>query len=219
MTLIALDLDGTLEDSRADMVGAVVRIRQRLGLDTRSAHEFHDHVNRGMDHLYRFCFSEYLHEHGSEALASLRTAYTAEYGAHIAENTVLYPGIRDAVIELATLGKLALVTNKPEGLSRQLISELGLTAFFTAIVGGDTASAPKPSPVVLKEACRLTGRNEPVLMVGDSPGDIRCGQAFGATTIWCAWGYHESPGGLNPDRIARSPADLVGVVRGVLSCS
>ncbi len=218
MTLIAIDLDGTLEDSRVDMVGAVVRLRHRLGLTNRSPEDFTDHVNRGMDHLYHFCFSEYLDEAGESGLEDIKAQYEAEYGAHIAENTVLYPGIREAVIELATLGKLALVTNKPEALSRLLLSKLGLSPFFSAVVGGDTASAPKPSPVVLEEACRQTGRRGPVLMIGDSPGDVRCGEAFGATTIWCGWGYHPAPRGTTPDRIAPTPGDLVAEVRAVLAC-
>ena len=218
MTLIALDLDGTLEDSRVDMVGAVVRLRHRLGLTEREGEGFTTHVNRGMDHLYRFCFSEHLDVVGEAGLEDLRLQYEAEYGAHIAENTALYPGIRAAVIELATLGKLALVTNKPEALSRLLLSELGLTAFFSAVVGGDTAAAPKPSPVMLEEACSQTGRKNPVVMIGDSAGDIRCGQSFGATTVWCAWGYHAELKDITPDQVAQSPGELVGVVRRVLAC-
>jgi phosphoglycolate phosphatase-like HAD superfamily hydrolase len=36
MPLVAFDLDGTLEDSRRDMVAAVDRVRRELGLPARS---------------------------------------------------------------------------------------------------------------------------------------------------------------------------------------
>jgi phosphoglycolate phosphatase len=219
VTLIALDLDGTLEDSRVDMVAAVQRIRHRLNLESRPDADFRSHVNRGMPHLYSHCFSEHLGaDPDPESISRLRVDYESDYGAHIADNTVLYPGIKEAVVELQTLGRLALVTNKPESLSRTLLSALGLTAFFTTIIGGDTAAAPKPSPAALEEAALRTGRRMPAIMIGDSPGDIRCGKAFGATVVWCAWGYHESPGEADPEFIAQTPADLVRVVRHALGC-
>ena len=58
MTVIALDLDGTIEDSRQDMVAAVHRVRHRYGLPKRQDLDIVGHVNRGMPHLYSVCFSE-----------------------------------------------------------------------------------------------------------------------------------------------------------------
>ena len=46
--LVALDLDGTLEDSRADMVASVGRVRTDLGLPDRAAEAIVDHVHRGV---------------------------------------------------------------------------------------------------------------------------------------------------------------------------
>ena len=53
MSLVAFDLDGTLEDSRVDMVSAVQRVRATLGLPHRPDDDFRPHVNRGMPHLRR----------------------------------------------------------------------------------------------------------------------------------------------------------------------
>jgi phosphoglycolate phosphatase-like HAD superfamily hydrolase len=58
MRLICFDLDGTLEDSRRDMVAAVHRVREALGLTPRSNEAVLPWVNKGMETLYRACFND-----------------------------------------------------------------------------------------------------------------------------------------------------------------
>jgi phosphoglycolate phosphatase len=213
--LIALDLDGTLEDSRDDMVGSVLRVRAGFGLSSRSDEEFRPHVNAGMDHLYKTCFADLLAR--GRAIADVRAAYEADYLAHIADTTRLYPGIAESVAALAELGKLACVTNKPERLTAALLAALAVAQHFSAIIGGDTCAETKPSPIVLAEASRRVGRTGRAVMIGDSRLDVLCGRSFGAATIWCAWGYAQNPGDQQPDLTARSPGELPGLVRRLLA--
>jgi len=213
--LIALDLDGTLEDSRDDMVAAVLRVRGRFGLSEQPADNFRGYVNAGMDHLYRSCFADYLGAGGG--VDDVRAAYEADYLAHIADATRLYAGIGDALVELAALGNLACVTNKPQRLSAALLEALGVGRLFSAVIGGDTCPESKPSPVVLVEASRRVGRTGAALMIGDSAADVRCGRAFGATTIWCAWGYAADPGAEAPHHTARVPDELPRLVRSLIA--
>jgi len=49
-------------------------------------------------------------------------------------------------------------------------------------------------------------------MIGDTNADIQLGRNFGATTIWCAWGYVTAPS-EHPDREARTAGDLADIVR------
>lgn len=213
--LIATDLDGTLEDSRDDMVAAVLRVRAGFGLSSRSGEEFRPHVSAGMDHLYKTCFADLLASGG--ALADVRAAYEADYLEHIADTTRLYPGIAEALAELAQLGRIACVTNKPERLTAALLEALGVAQHFSAIIGGDTCPESKPSPIVLAEASRRVGRTGAAVMIGDSRLDVLCGRSFGAATIWCAWGYAASPGDEAPEFTACAPAELPGLVRGMLA--
>lgn len=224
MTVICIDLDGTLEDSRDDMVGAVQRLRARLGLPARLDESFRAHVNRGMDHLYRHCFAEHLAappDDSGEAeaetrLAEVAEAYAAEYGEAIAEHTRLYDGMAAALDALADLAPLALVTNKPAELSARLLAALGVGDRFAAIIGGDTLPVDKPDPAMIDEALRRTG-GAPAVMIGDSAGDVRMARDHGTPVIWCAWGYAAEPGPLMPDAIARHPSQLPGLVRALLA--
>ena len=216
MTLIALDLDGTLEDSRADMVTAVERVRRALGLPARPAAELRPWVNAGMDALYRACFDDFLAAGDAERrYAQVREAYEADYLAHVAVETRLYPGIAAALGELAGLGRLACVTNKPERISRRLLEALGVAGRFSSVVGGDSCAQAKPSPLMLEAAARgagFAGAPAKRFMIGDTAADIRMGKAYGATTIWCAWGYADAPGEA-PDFEANAPEMLPRIVR------
>lgn len=133
---------------------------------------------------------------------------------HVAVETKLYPGMAEALEELSALGKMAVVTNKPEGISEHLLHRLGVRRYFTAVIGGDTCTRTKPDPMVLAEACHRCeskGAGE-VWMIGDTAADIKMGKSFGAKTIWCRWGYSDHPG-EDPDRVAEKPEDLPLMVR------
>lgn len=224
MHLIALDLDGTIEDSRADMIAAVQRVRRGRNLPPRPDRDFLAHVQRGTPHLIEACFGEQLALVGARgrqrALADLEAAYEAEYLAHIADRTRLYPGMDAALTELAHLGHLAVITGKPTRLARALLSALGVLRYITAVIGGDACAESKPSPAPLTAAASACGMGEHgtgrAVMIGDSATDLRCGRAFGAAVIWCAWGYHDGPGSEPVDFTAREPDELPGLARRAL---
>jgi len=209
MTLIAIDLDGTLEDSRDDMVASVHRVRRRLGLTVKADADVRPFVNRGMPTLYARCFAELENSAAKEA-------YEADYAEHIADATTLYPGIAEALEALAGLGTLALVTNKPEHLSRLLLKALAIDTHFSAVIGGDTCEHGKPHPIMLERALESSGASGPVIMVGDSAGDMRLGRSAGAKTVWCGWGYLDDQPEPSPDATAASPGELPGAIAGLL---
>lgn len=209
--LIAIDLDGTIEDSRTDMVSVARRVRAALGLPPRPDSALRPHVNGGMDHLYRSCFDDFLAE-DPEGYARVRSAYEADYLANVAIETRMYSGVGAALAELSQLGTLACITNKPEQISRHLLDELGVGQLFQTVVGGDSCEHCKPHPIMLTtaaERCGLTGHR--TIMIGDTQADVQLGRAYGAKTVWCTWGYVESL--QDPaDAEARAPADLLRIV-------
>jgi phosphoglycolate phosphatase len=213
--LIAIDLDGTLEDSRDDMVAAARRVRAQLGLPPRADEQLRPHVNAGMDQLYRACFDDHL-ERDPARIAEVRSAYEADYLANVVVHTRLYDGIAPALAALAELGALCCVTNKPERISRRLLDELGVGALFQTVVGGDSCAEIKPSPLMLRTAATRCGYDAMVpgarsFMIGDTAADLQLARSYGATAVWCAWGY-ASAAPAEPDAIARVPADLARIV-------
>lgn len=213
--VIALDLDGTLEDSRADMVAAIQAVRTQLGLGFRPDEALVPWVSQGMDALYLNAFDDYGVGQDRARYEAVLTLYENTYLANVATHTRLYPGIREAIEDLYELGHLAVVTNKPEHISRALLQALGVARFFGTVVGGDTCELPKPSPIPLRHAVKqLNGTR--VVMVGDSAGDVKMGRACDALTIWCRWGYVDQIK-ETPDFTADTPADLARILQDALS--
>lgn len=212
--MICLDLDGTLEDSRRDMISVVHRLRGALGLPRRTDDAILPWVNKGMEPLYRACFDDYLQEDEAR-LEEVRRRYEADYLENAVCETKLYPGVAEAVNRLSKIAPLVVVTNKPERISRRLLDLLGIGKFFADVIGGDTCAVTKPDPLVLKEAalcCGFIPEKGRAVMIGDTAADIKMGRAYGAATIWCAWGYVHQPG-EQPDCIAPSPEVLPALVQ------
>jgi 2-phosphoglycolate phosphatase len=216
MNFYFFDLDGTLEDSRKDMVNAAQAIRHQLELSQRPDEQLVPFVNKGMRELYINCFDDFILNPGGELsedkILTVQSLYEKHYHDNIAVHTKLYPGVYEALVFAKERGRTAVITNKPEVLSRRLLDALGVASFVDLVVGGDTCSAAKPSPIPLQHALEHLGGSiskDNVFMVGDSQGDSTAGANCGAKTVWCAWGYQEhAPASPAPQFIARTPEDL-----------
>ena len=220
MILLFSDLDGTLEDSRADMANAVVATRQFFNLPVEASAAYESNVNKGMLELYRSCFADFITEQkksgveDSVTIDKIREQYETEYSNAIALNTKLYDGMKESMLALQKCGvRMAVITNKPEHLSRKLLGALGVLNLVEVIVGGDTCAECKPSAVPLKFAADKIGfapeLGDRAFMMGDTAADIQAAHAFGAHSIWCSWGYLSAlPVGTTPEFVANNTSDI-----------
>ncbi|MEN9529977.1 MAG: hypothetical protein RI932_1850 [Pseudomonadota bacterium] len=219
MKFFFFDLDGTLEDSRKDMVAAAQAVRKQLNLTERGFDSLVPHVNRGMRELYVNCFDDHVMLPGGnlseEKLAQVESLYVENYGRNIAVHTQLYTGIKEVLQKAKQMGRVAVITNKPEALSKKLLEALDVLGHVDLVVGGDTCSEAKPSPVPLRHALSALGgspETDEVFMIGDSQGDAVAGSACGVATVWCAWGYQgQAPTNPAPLYSADKPSDLLEI--------
>jgi len=198
---LLFDLDGTLVDSVADLGSAVNALRAELELAPLSLAEVRDNVGDGATMLVKRSLPA-----GHFSVKHLQR-FLALYGAVLLEQTRPYPGIVEFLAERAAW-PLAVVTNKPEELSRKLLAGLGLDRFFPIVIGGDTLFEKKPHPAPLHAALKQLGRPAAAaVMIGDHHTDLRAGRAAGVRTCFCAWGIGHDDG-LAVDFRAESVADL-----------
>jgi HAD superfamily hydrolase (TIGR01549 family) len=182
--LIAFDLDGTLVDSRLDLINSVNVLRQEYRQAPLDFETSWRDVCRGMPHLYAACFPRHVQED-----PELSSRFEAAYIKRIFQTTQVYDGIEHVLAQLAQNASLSVVTNKPQVATERLLECAGLRGFFEVIVGGDRCEAPKPSAIPLRFAHDAANDGHNLLMVGDSLGDVKCGKASSAQTVWCNWGY------------------------------
>lgn len=87
------------------------------------------------------------------------------------------------------------------------------------MIGGDTFDFAKPNPRMLQGALDRSGVGGPgpCIMIGDSAGDVQMAQAFGATSIWCQWGYHDRLSDVQPNIHVESPLEVVSIIESLSS--
>lgn len=208
ITSFLLDLDGTLVDSAADLTTAVNKLRAELDLAALDEKTVRSYVGDGARLLVTRALPP-----GHFREAHLQR-FLFWYQRHLLDQTRPYPHIT-AFLEAHERNRLAVVTNKPYGLSCDLLDGLGLSRFFAVVIGGDSCPAKKPDPLPLYEALgRLNALPHHSIMIGDHHTDLRAGQAAGIATCFCAWGLGHDDG-LAADYRAQSPRDLLRLFPGI----
>jgi len=208
--LIVFDLDGTLADSLPDLTNAANYACRRLGLPERTPEEVKGMIGGGERR-----FMERLVGPAHQALTEdcLRL-YLDYYSQHCGDLTRPYPGVPETLEKLA--GKrLAVLSNKLQRLTEQVLQAVGIARFFAASRGGGRGLPLKPAAEPLMALIRDLGA-EPgrTLMVGDKPADVLTARGAGAHIAAVTYGYGElaSLQSANPDFILARFDQLVDIV-------
>ncbi len=209
---VAFDLDGTLVDSRADLVAAVNHVLASMGRVPLPAETLTGFVGEGARRLVERALAPAAPADVDAGLAR----FMAWYGEHLLDATVPYPGIVDMLDRIAERPVvLTVLSNKPEAMSRDILCGLGLATRFADVIGGDSLPTRKPDPAGMGLLCARTGTApERTLLVGDSVIDLRTAEAAGVTFCGVAWGL--APDGLRAagcERLIATPAELVPIVQ------
>jgi phosphoglycolate phosphatase len=137
------------------------------------------------------------------------------YGREIDTHTVLYPGAMEAVEALKAAGyRVAICTNKPEGLAHTLLTKLGVRDAFGAMVGADTLAIRKPDPEHLFETARRAGGDPALcLLVGDTNTDRETARAAGVPCVLVSFGPSgDDMAALGPEALLDHYDDLPDIV-------
>lgn len=216
--LVVFDLDGTLVDTAADLLGTLNVLLRREGLAAIPRSEVGMLVGAGA----RAMIERGLAVNGVAAdglrLDRLMADFLDHYGANIAAESRPYPGVLDALARFAAEGwRFAVCTNKHEGLSRRLLAELNLADRFAAVCGGDTFPVRKPDPAhLLGTVAAAGGRPGRAVMVGDSRADVEAARNAGIPVVAVGFGYTDRPiAEYGPDALIDHYDDLWSAVERV----
>lgn len=219
---IAFDLDGTLIDTAPDLLGALNVILVEQGMAPAPLTAVRQLVGHGLRGMLIRAYAMADLTISEDQIATLRPRIVDVYRGRIAQESRPFPGCLTALADLRAGGaKLAVCTNKPEGLARLLLDELEMTRLFDAIVGGDTLPVQKPDPAPLLEAiARAGGDVARAILVGDASPDTGAAKAAGVPCIVLSFGYNDlPPAELGGDVVLDHFDDLPGAVAGlVASC-
>jgi phosphoglycolate phosphatase len=184
--LAVLDLDGTLLDTLDDLADSVNAGLASVGLPPRRRAEIARFVGEGTRLLLDRAVAP-----RHDLLEPALSAWWTHYRAHCLVHTRPYPGIPGLLTRSGR--RLAVHTNKPGSLARQILAGLGLLERFAIVCGGDEAPR-KPDPAgTLGIMRRLGARPAETVFIGDSPTDVRTARAAGVRMVGVAWGFRSEP--------------------------
>ena len=198
--LLIFDLDGTLIDSKEDLVNSVNAMLAWKHRDPLPHEVVASYIGNGAPMLVKRALPG-LNE--DDHLAALQV-FLDYYREHMLDATVLYPGVREALDRLHREAiPLAILTNKPVRFSVQLIAGLGLAGHFFQIYGGNSFEEKKPHPIGIERLIEESDADrERTVMVGDSAVDVLTARAASVKACGVSWGFQ-------PETFAAAPPDFI----------
>jgi phosphoglycolate phosphatase len=213
--LLIFDLDGTLVDSRLDLVHSVNAMLRHFRRPELPEDVIASYVGDGAPMLIRRALGDPDEEGFVQEALEYFLAY---YRVHKLDNTHLYDGIKEALeaIRDAQNGsdrRMAVLSNKPVKPSRDIVDALGLGDFFVRVYGGNSFHTKKPDPLGVHTLLEETGiRSDETAIIGDSSIDVITGRNAELWTCGVTYGF--APRTLDdapPDVLVDSARELAEV--------
>jgi phosphoglycolate phosphatase len=188
--LLIFDLDGTLADTARDITNALNYALEPYSNREYSIEETKAMVGSGISKLLESLVpSQQSPDADAEAREKVINRFLYHYDNHLTENTLLYPQVKETLAGLNGY-KMAILSNKREKYSRQILEELGIAGCFNVIWGSDSVREKKPSPVPIGDLLKEVGvTKDEAVLIGDSNYDVDAGKAAGVKVIAVTYGF------------------------------
>jgi phosphoglycolate phosphatase len=212
---LIFDLDGTLIDSRLDLIQSVNAMLHHLGRPQLPGDVIAAYVGDGAPMLVRRALGD---PDDDNTVRQALDYFLVYYREHKLDHTHVYEGVHRALASIRQSRngqprKMAVLSNKPVGPSRAIVEALGLGEFFAEVYGGNSFPTKKPDPLGAQTLLQQTGCvPHQTVMVGDSSNDVLTGRNAGLWTCGVTYGF--APQSLEltpPDVRVDSPPELAEV--------
>ncbi|WP_250506756.1 HAD family hydrolase [Bowdeniella massiliensis] len=207
MRVFLWDLDGTLIDSGATIIGSIRQALAACGLPDVPEEQARGCVGPPLiEGLPRFCGVPL------DAVHDVIAEYRRIYGATMT-SAPIYPEVIETIEAASRHGVIhAIATAKPEVAAREILAAKNLTDHFAVITGADPTRDINHKEQVV-ELClnRLTEagiETSAAVMIGDRRYDMEGARVNGIDAVFVAWGYG-SPSEADGFPIVHAPSELL----------
>jgi len=180
------DLDGTLIDSKLDLVNSVNFMLREMHREVLPLATVASYIGHGAPRLV----ADALGPNAAEADRKRGLEiFLAHYGEHCLDATHAYPGVVEG-LEALQDRPMAVLTNKPAKMGVDILEALGLRKYFRAVYGGDSFEKKKPDPAGALAILKALGaQSHEAAMIGDSGVDIQTARNAGMLAIAVNYGF------------------------------
>jgi len=208
---LILDLDGTLIDSKLDLIHSVNAMLGEMKRPRLAAETISGYIGYGAPQLVARALGGTATENELKHALQFFLGY---YEEHKMDNTCAYAGVQETLAQLSHM-PMAVLTNKPERISVRILNSLGLAKYFRAIYGGNSFESKKPDPFGANKILQEFGiAAREALLVGDSEVDVQTARNAGTKAAAVNYGFGVHDRAAHPaDIYLDSFADLAQVVR------
>jgi phosphoglycolate phosphatase len=216
--LLVFDLDGTLIDSRLDLIHSVNAMLRHYRRPELPGDVVASYVGDGAPMLVRRALGDPKDE---KSVKDALDYFLAYYRVHKLDNTRAYVGVKESLAAIrnsnGVIRKMAVLSNKPVHPSRVIVEALGLSEFFVHVYGGNSFPTKKPDPEGVGKLLHETKtKAQEAVMIGDSSVDVITGRNAGTWTCGVKYGFAphtlcEAP----PDVVIDQPQDLAELFVGL----
>lgn len=214
MKLVIFDLDGTLLDTKEDLIESINYTLKKFGYQQEEPSVYLDLVGKGIKAVIEHALPEPVRT--KEEIARLKSQFECYYSAHMMRLTKPYPGVIELLTELRHRGVvLAVVSNKAQEEARELIRHYFKSGTFDVVLGQREGEPMKPNPAIVNEILGTTGMDEKdALYVGDSTVDIETAHKAGIISVAVTWGFftRQELKKYGADYVVDNPADVLKLI-------
>jgi phosphoglycolate phosphatase len=185
--LIILDFDGTLGDTRGNIVLTMRQTLAQLGYPERDEETIAATIGLPLEKGFEQLFP------GIDAEGVALCART--YRAIFEKNRKLlvpklFPHVKETLAALQEAGYvLTIASSRSYGSLKEFLREMGIEPYISYVLGANSVTHAKPHPEpVLKTMADLGYEPDETLVVGDMPVDIQMGAGAGARTCGVTYG-------------------------------
>ncbi len=202
--LLIFDLDGTLIDSRLDLVHSVNAMLRHFKRAELPDDVVASYVGDGAPMLVRRALGD---PKDDSFVKEALEYFLGYYRVHKLDYTHVYDGVKETLVSLRHSNglhrQMAVLSNKPVNPSRAIVEALGLAEFFVHVYGGNSFPTKKPDPQGARTLLEQTKtRPEEAMIVGDSSNDVLTGRNAGMWTCGVTYGFA-------PHTLALAPPDVL----------
>jgi phosphoglycolate phosphatase len=183
------DLDGTLLNTLEDLADSMNCVLERNRLPRHDLSAYKYFVGDGIDMLVQRALPfEVASE--NEFQRFVREMKT-EYAGRWLNKTRPYPGVVEMLAAFAAANfKTAVLSNKPDDASNEIIKALLPNHPFRMVLGATAERPKKPDPsAALEIASRLNISHQHFLFIGDTSIDMQTARAAGMFPVGVLWGF------------------------------
>jgi len=184
--VLIFDLDGTLIDSKRDLIHSVNAMLVEMGREALHEDTISGYIGHGAPQLIARALGNGATEEERERALKFFLGY---YEEHKMDSTCAYPGVEEALGRLNGFS-MAVLTNKPVRVSVRILEALGLKKFFRAVYGGNSFETKKPDPQGARRILEEFGASPAeAMLIGDSEVDVQTARNTGTVAVVVNYGF------------------------------